>query len=173
MKIVDYLLMKSPSKGDGKMGEPSEQISTRRIVLSLIGLILGIFFSFLITGIEKTTGISASTSSDTTQTSTVQAQTTPVQTQTDTVQAQIKNEKSQTEPEKPQAKPGLLLPSLKDLFPLIIISLVICMLSYQGLYASLKLYNNEPTFLVLFVAFQYGFFWESIVKGASTFILHG
>lgn len=146
MKFADYLLMSSPDSmsGESKNVDPTSQISLRRIILSLAGLLLGIFFSFLITGIEKTTvpgnnqGTASGTMTEQFQTST-----------------------------SPHLKPQLVLPGLKDLFPLIIISLVICGLSYQGLYASLKLYNNEPAFLVLFVAFQYGFFWESVVRGVS------
>jgi hypothetical protein len=48
-----------------------------------------------------------------------------------------------------------------------IISMVICSLTYPGLYYSLRLYDNEPTWLVLFVSFQYGYFWRSIIEGVS------
>ena len=56
MKLKDYLLMNAPDSlsSDGKTGDSTGQISSRRIVLSLVGLLLGIFFSFLITGLEKT-----------------------------------------------------------------------------------------------------------------------
>jgi len=164
MKIADYLLMRSSvSEIDSeKSGDSSVQISGRRIVLSFIGLILGIFFSFLITGIEKTTA-QENGQETTKRITTEQSQASPEKTQSDTGQPQTKIEKSQSEP-------SLHLPGLNELFPLIVITLVICMLSYQGLYSSLKLYDNEPAFLLLFVAFQYGFFWESVVKGVGTII---
>ena len=51
-----------------------------------------------------------------------------------------------------------------------LISLAICGLTYQGLYFSLRLYANQPPFLILFVAFQYGYFWQSALKGASVVV---
>jgi hypothetical protein len=49
-----------------------------------------------------------------------------------------------------------------------LIALVICGLTYQGLYFSLRLYEGQPALLVWFAAFQYGYFWQSVVEGAHT-----
>jgi hypothetical protein len=57
--------------------------------------------------------------------------------------------------------------SLRRLLTVGLIALVICGITYQGLYFSLRLYQNEPAFLIIFVSFQYGFFWQSVVKGAA------
>jgi len=143
MKIVDYLLMKSP----GSTPDSPGQISSRRIILSIAGLILGIFFSFLITGIN---GIETPT----TQNPIPQTSENQIAAQTTTVKSDIK----------------ISFPDSKKLVILVIITLVIFMLTYSALYSNLKLYTNEPAFLVLFVSFQYGFFWQSVVKGGAALI---
>jgi len=144
MKILDYLLMKNP---DPMMIKEAGQIPTRRIVLSLVGLILGIFFSFLITGIN---GIKTS----------------PAQ--------KAGSEISKSEVIRPgnetSSKVKISFPETKELVSIGLITFVICMITYQGLYSSLKLYENEPAFLVIFISFQYGFFWQSLVKGGAALI---
>jgi hypothetical protein len=145
MKILDYLLMKSP---DSEIIRETGPIPTRRIVLSLAGLILGIFFSFLITGIN---GIKASP------------------TQKAVSEIGKSQEVTQSGTDKSD-KIKISFPESKELLSIGLITFVICMITYQGLYSSLKLYNNEPTFLVLFVSFQYGFFWQSVVKGGAALL---
>jgi hypothetical protein len=144
MKVLDYLLMKNP---DTNMIKESGQIPTRRIVLSLVGLILGIFFSFLITGIN---GIKSS----------------PVQKSGSSIS---KSELIQSANET-SSKVKISFPETKELVSIGLITFVICMITYQGLYSSLKLYENEPAFLVIFISFQYGFFWQSLVKGGAALL---
>jgi ABC-type antimicrobial peptide transport system permease subunit len=144
MKFVDYLLMRSP--GPNEIDSPG-RISTRRIILSLAGLILGIFFSFLITGI---TGTPTTTQTSHSETSTSQSAVQPTTGKSDNVR--------------------ISFPNAKELLSLGLITFVICMITYQGLYSSLKLYENEPAFLVVFVSFQYGFFWQSLVRGGAALL---
>lgn len=151
MKTTDYLLMKGGAEVSAA-NDPAGQISTRRIVLSFVGLLAGIFLSFLISGIEK-----------------IPAQ---ANTQGESITAPVENSRV-VDTQRKEGEPSevtISWPGLKEAVSLFIITLVICMLSYQSLYASLKLYSNEPTFLVLFVAFQYGFFWQSVVKGVGTIL---
>ena len=145
MKILDYLLMKSP---DSEIIREKEPIPTRRILLSLAGLIFGIFFSFLIAGIG---GIKASP------------------TQKAGSEISKTQEVMQTGIET-SAKVKISFPEAKELLTIGLITFVICMITYQGLYSSLKLYQNEPAFLVLFISFQYGFFWQSLVKGGAALL---
>ena len=51
-----------------------------------------------------------------------------------------------------------------------IVTLVVCMLSFPGLYQSLRLYRHEPALLLIFVAFQYGFFWQAALQGVSAVV---
>jgi hypothetical protein len=114
----------------------------------LAGLILGIFFSFLITGIS---GIKASP--------------------TQKPGSEISKSQEMTQPgidTSPKVK--ISFPETKELLSIGLITFVICMITYQGLYSSLKLYQNEPAFLVLFISFQYGFFWQSLVKGGAALL---
>jgi hypothetical protein len=144
MKILDYLLMKNP---DTNMIKETGPIPTRRIVLSLAGLIFGIFFSFLITGI---TGSAATNKSSAPEVSKIQTATKQNTDNSDKIK--------------------ISFPDAKELLSLGLITFVICMITYQGLYSSLKLYENEPAFLVIFVSFQYGFFWQSLVKGGAALL---
>ncbi len=142
MKILDYLLMKSP---DSEIIRETEPIPARRILLSLAGLIFGIFFSFLIAGIG---GIKASPSQK--------------------AGSEISKNQEVTQPGiETSSKVKITFPETKELLGIGLITFVICMITYQGLYSSLKLYQNEPAFLVLFISFQYGFFWQSLVKGGA------
>jgi hypothetical protein len=144
MKILDYLLMKNP---ETIMIKETGPIPTRRIVLSLAGLIFGIFFSFLITGITGSAVTNKNPGSEVSKS-----------------QATIKQNTDNSE------KAKISFPEAKELLSLGLITFVICMITYQGLYSSLKLYENEPAFLVVFVSFQYGFFWQSLVKGGAALL---
>ena len=136
--------MKNP---DTDMIREAGQVPTRRIVLSLVGLILGIFFSFLITGIN---GIKTS----------------PEQKAGSGI-----NKREVIQPgNETSSKIKISFPETKELVSIGLITFVICMITYQGLYSSLKLYENEPAFLVIFISFQYGFFWQSLVKGGAALI---
>lgn len=137
--------MKNPNP---EITRESGQISTRRILLSLAGLIFGIFFSFLITGISE---IKVS--------------------HTQKAGSEINKSQDVTPPVvsvSPKVK--ISFPDAKELLSIGLITFVICMITYQGLYSSLKLYQNEPAFLVLFISFQYGFFWQSLVKGGAALL---
>lgn len=159
MKITDYLLMKGTAEISTE-STSSGQIPARRIILSIAGLIAGIFISFLITGIEKSTAPAENLDA-----SMIVQTSLPAGNQTPVKAGEIQQKQDETKPEVTFTWPGL-----KKALTLLIISLVICGVSYQGLYSSLKLYVNEPAILVLFVAFQYGFFWQSVVKGVSTIL---
>lgn len=140
--VVDYLLMKLPTEHDPLRLQKSEasatrEVSTSRITISFIGILLGIFVSFVVTGLEK-----VSSDSETAQ--------------------QISTETH------PDIK--VKFPPMEDLASIGLVSLVICILSYQGLYAGLKMYRNEPWLLVFCFSFQYGFFWHSVIKGGSIII---
>ena len=144
MKIVDYLLMKSP---DSWLISETGQVTTRRITLSMAGLILGIFFSFLITGINEI-------KTPTTQNLTPETLKNQIASQSTSAKSEIK----------------ISFPDAKKLLSFGLITIVIFMLTYPALYSSLKLSGNEPAFLVVFVSFQYGFFWQSVVKEGAALI---
>lgn len=126
---------------------PAGKISPIRITLSIIGLLLGITASFVVTGIRPSTvnspGVQATAPSA--GDSTASANT------------------------PPKIDIDLSWPRIRSLG---LIALVICGLTYQGLYFSLRLYDQQPGFLILFVSFQYGYFWQSIVDGARTILTH-
>jgi len=145
MKLLNYLLMKSP---DSDIIRKTGPIPTRRILLSLAGLISGIFFSFLIAGIG---GIKASPT---------QKAGSEISKTQEVIQPLIDT----------SSKVRITFPEAKELLSIGLITFVICMITYQGLYSSLKLYQNEPAFLVLFISFQYGFFWQSLVKGGAALL---
>jgi hypothetical protein len=149
-KFVDYLLMKPPkefrfqdsSGGQINAPESTDQVPTRRIIYSVIGLILGIFLSFVLTGLQK---IPSSTPNNTTTTA-----------------AEVSNSSSDTIKFRPM--------SLQEVAVTLLLSLVICLLTYQGLYSSLRLHKNEPAWLIVVISFQYGFFWQSFVKGGALLV---
>jgi len=146
-RVFDYLLLRTPEEERGRLGgvAPSQKpkssgtivrrsaavpgrIPTDRIVLSLVGLFLGVLLSFVVTGLTPT--------------------------QTDATGAVVSQPKVQ------------LKLSLAEL----VVSVVIIGLTYSGLYQSLKLYRDNPTLLILFVSFQYGYFWQSLIKGGATLL---
>jgi hypothetical protein len=140
MTIADYFLMRTPPlRLAATKGAPPGQLSTVRIVISIVGLLFGIFLSFIVTGLDAHPKAPAQQSQVTA--SATSSQDTP----------------------RPQLTLDL---SWQRLLSVGLITLVICCLTYQGLYFSLRLYENEPAFLLFFIAFQYGYFWQSAVEGA-------
>jgi hypothetical protein len=144
VRFSDYLLMRTPSArlAAPKAATPG-QISAPRIAVSIFGLIAGIFLSFIVTGLDATPKEKPSASSPAADGKAV----------------------AQAPQEKPHPRLTVDL-SWQRLFGVGIVTLVICGLTYQGLYFSLRLYQNEPGILIFFVSFQYGYFWQSAVEGA-------
>jgi hypothetical protein len=150
-RIGSYLLMRTPAArmGDEKVkAAQADTIPTSRIVVSIIGLLIGIVASFFITGLEAYTTAKQISSN----TQVVSKSTAPVGEAT-----------GSSAPSGPQINPF----TWKRFWTACLISLVVCGLSYQALYFSLRLYQQEPGLLILFVSFQYGYFWQSALKGAS------
>lgn len=150
MKFVDYLSLRTPPSRMGAEEEPLPpgKVPTSRVILSLVGMLLGIIASFFVIGLvqEKASNVDA-----TQQTSAAQA--------------------GQSSAPVPSDVGKHLTPFTWQRFWIIsLISLVVCGLSYQGLYFSLRLYEGQPAFLILFVAFQYGYFWQSAVNGANVLL---
>ena len=147
-KFTDYLLFKTPfNKIENRMGEDQpEKVSGSRIAISLIGLLLGIFLSFFFTGFSKQSAVPSSNKTTTEQTSSP---------------GNVVNVNK-------TAEPDIVFISWNKLWKYALISFVICGLTFQGLYQNLKLYLKEPVLLTLFVAFQYGFFWQSVVNGGAS-----
>lgn len=147
MKFADYLLLRTPPSrmADSGTGAPPGQVPVRRVVLSIVGLLVGVVLSFVVTGIRPATGTPP----------------TPVPTTTGD---------AASTPATDSREPVVIDLSWNRFVRVFLISLVICGLTYQQLYFSLKLYQGEPTFLILFVSFQYGYFWQSIVQGASSLV---
>jgi len=150
MSVTDYLLLRTPPTQPARMGgkkrAPEGAVSGARIAISFLGIILGIVASFYVTGLR------AAGKPSTPAVSQAQGASTPNHPGT-----------SASSPEPSitgDFSPGRLL-------KVGLISLVICGISYQGLYFALRLYQNEPAFLIVFVAFQYGYFWQSVVKGVA------
>ncbi len=121
------------------------QVSGARIALSLIGMILGIVASFYVTGLRPPNSSSETLVS---QSQAVGTAGTP------TVRSPEPQVSSDFSPNR-LLKVGL-------------IALVLCGISYQGLYFSLRLYQHEPAWLILFISFQFGYFWQTVVKGVQT-----
>lgn len=146
MNPIDYFIMKTPLSRMGDQAAPPPPpapgtVPTGRIVLSLIGLLLGIIASFFVTGLGVQTQAKGS-SAGTTQQMPVTA----------------------TQAPAPQQQPEVHAFTPRRFLTVCLIALVICGLTYQGLYFSLRLYEGQPTFLILFVSFQYGYFWQSVVS---------
>lgn len=150
--LFHYFIMKTPEARMGEQVAPAPgtvlppaapgSVPATRIVLSLIGLLVGIVASFFITGLGVQTQTKGSTAGTTQQTTTTTAQASaPLQ-------------------QKPEVHPL----TLQHFLQVLLIAVVICGLTYQGLYFSLRLYEGQPTFLILFVSFQYGYFWQSVVS---------
>lgn len=147
MPILDYLLLRSPQArlGSIKQAAPGT-LSGARIALSFVGIVFGIVASFYVTGLGPAPPLNGQAS----------------------VQSTTKERATAGVPQDPP-KPEVTSDfSLSRLFRVGLISLVICGVTYQGLYFSLRLYQHEPAFLLIFVSFQYGYFWQSLVKGAAT-----
>lgn len=151
MSITDYLLMRTPEpRMGGRTRGIAGKVSGARIVLSFVGIILGIVTSFYVTGLRLAGG--------------------PAKPAVNQSQAVITTNQSVSAAQSPKAAMSSPEPKVTDDFSLRrllrvgLISLVICGISYQGLYFSLRLYQNEPAWLIIFVAFQYGYFWQSLVK---------
>jgi hypothetical protein len=153
MTVTDYFLLK-PGK-DRMSGDEAEKVPTGRILTSIAGLVIGIVASFFITMAGATTDIQKGGPANL-----------PAVTQT--------NPAPQAGGSMPNASAGVdqQLKSFtwSRFWTVFLISLAICGLTYQGLYFSLRLYANQPPFLILFVAFQYGYFWQSALKGASVVV---
>jgi hypothetical protein len=148
MSVKDYLVMRTPPArlGAGNESAPGT-VSKSRIALSFLGIILGIVASFYVTGLRPTT--TPATSSN----------------------GQAHQERATTGVAQDAQEPSVTKDfSLRRLGVVGLISLVICCLTYQGLYLSLRLYQYEPAFLIFFISFQYGYFWQSMVKGAAAFL---
>jgi hypothetical protein len=153
MAITDYLLLKP---GKARMsGDEGDKVPTGRILISIAGLIIGIVASFFITLAGAATDVQKGGPASP-----------PAVTQANTV-----SQVGQTTPNAGAGSEPQLKPFTWSRFGTVcLISLVICGLTYQGLYFSLRLYAKQPGFLILFVAFQYGYFWQSALKGASVLI---
>lgn len=154
MDVSSYLLLRTPSKvprlSEAPQLSQAGKVSGRRIALSLLGIVIGIVASFFVTGIRP-----ASSLSD-------QASITP-----GSIASLNGGEVGAGSPrllEEPIIQGDW---SLRRFLQVGLIALVICGLTYQGLYFSLRLYENEPAFLVVFVAFQYGYFWQSAIHVAG------
>lgn len=148
MSITDYLLMRTPPArmAAGNEAAPGK-VSKSRIALSFLGIILGIVASFYVTGLRPATTPGASPA------------------------GQSQQERTTSGMPQDAQQPSLANDfSLRRLLTVGLISLVICGLTYQGLYLSLRLYQHEPAFLIIFVSFQYGYFWQSVVKGAAAVV---
>ena len=150
-KVTDYLLLRAPSgarmAAKKKKGAAPGKISGARIAFSFIGIILGIILSFFITGLAAGSTGKPATQPPADVTSRPASPTASPETPKPSIEPKVSDDLSW----RRFLKVGL-------------ISLVICGLSYQGLYNSLRLYQNEPAWLILIIAFQYGYFWQSIVK---------
>lgn len=153
-KVMNYLLMRTP---DERLGDEEEKqraepgkIPGSRIIVSIIGLLIGIIASFFVTGLQTYSAVKQVSSG------------TQIVSKSESPSGEG-NVKSATASE-PQINPF----TWRRFWAVFLISLVVCGLSYQGLYFSLRLYQQEPGLLILFVSFQYGYFWQSALQGAST-----
>jgi hypothetical protein len=137
--------------GDEARGAEPGKVPNSRILISLLGLILGVVASFFFTGLGARTDIQKGV-----------AQKIPPAGQVSQASQPSPNPSSAPDTET-QIKPF----TWQRFWTVCLISLVICGISYQGLYFALRLYQGEHWVLILCVAFQYGYFWQSVVKGAS------
>src|SRR4051812_31660030 len=151
MDLASYLLIRTPTQpprlSKGKTDAQPGKVSPHRIALSLVGIILGIVASFFVTGIRPASSPSDPSSNRSTATSSSEEISHSVGSSTE-------------RPAQPVIQGDW---SMKRFLQVGLISLVVCGLTYQGLYFSLRLYQHEPAWLLLFVSFQYGYFWQSAV----------
>jgi len=156
MSLIDYLLIRTPDvermgKQKSTGGTPGT-ISGPRIAFSFVGILLGIVASFYVSGLQLAKA--PHPPSDASQSS------------------QVVNQSANPSPSVVPASQTSPAPALATDFSLQrfmkvgLISAVICLLTYQGLYFSLRVYKNEPAWLILVVSFQYGYFWQSVVNAA-------
>lgn len=156
MSLIDYLLIRTPDvermgKQKSKRGAPG-RISGPRIAFSFVGILLGIVASFYVSGLQLVKA--SNPPSDASQAS-------QVMNQSANPSASMISS-SQTSPAPRLASDF----SLRRFLKIVLISAVICLLTYQGLYFSLRVYQNEPAWLIIVVSFQYGYFWQSVVNSA-------
>jgi len=153
-KVTNYLLMRTPDERMGdeeeKKGAEPGKTSGWRIGVSILGLLIGIIASFFVTGLQTYSAAKQVSSG------------TQIISKSESPSSEG-NAKSATASE-PQINPF----TWKRFWTVFLISLVVCGLSYQALYFSLRLYQREPGLLILFISFQYGYFWQSALQGAST-----
>lgn len=147
-RFLDYLLLRTPKEivregVEVRRAEPG-QVSTSRLALALGGLLLGIAASFLVSGIASAPG-------NADQDSTV------------VERSAVTGERASGDSLPSGEGPKVIWPRRGDWARLAVITFVICMLTFPALYQSLRLYRDEPSLLVLFVAFQHGFFWQSVI----------
>jgi uncharacterized membrane protein YbhN (UPF0104 family) len=153
VKLLDYLLIRTPAArmSEAVGGAEPSKVPTSRIVISLFGLILGVAASFFFTGLGARTDIQKGA-----------AKNPPAVSQVGQASQPAGSASRAPDPD-PQIKPF----TWQRFGTVCLISLVICGISYQGLYFALRLYQGEHAVLIFFVAFQYGYFWQSVVKGAT------
>lgn len=169
MKVLDYLLMRTPNAEAaparlGKSQKPRQSVINQRppakpgkvpgdrVVLSIVGLFFGILVSFYVTGLAEM-HIQQANGKESAIGHTQDTSMSSLSAEASGVELQI---------EGPFA--------WKRLLSQVAIAFVVCMLTYQQLYFSLALYKRAPTFLILFVSFQYGFFWQAVIKGGATLL---
>ena len=148
MKLSDYFLLRTPEArmgpGRGKAAEPGK-VPPLRVALSFAGIVAGIVASFYVTGLK----LNASTP------------TAP--------SAQIATPGVNASATPPQANPQIETDT-RPFWKIFVIALVICFLTYPGLYFTLHLYANQALFLVFLISFQYGYFWQSAVEGGRALL---
>ena len=151
MKLTDYLLLRTPEvrmEGrKGKLPEPGK-VPPLRVAVSFAGIIVGIVASFYITGLK------------------------PLSPPADAVPSAQVNATDQAKlpASGPPSNPQIATDPSRPFWKVFVISLVICALTYPGLYFTLHLYSNQAVFLVLLVSFQYGYFWQSAVEGGRVLL---
>lgn len=155
MSFFDYLLLRTPPTRMGaKKRAAIGSVSGARIGLSFLGIVLGIVASFYVTDINAVPTSDRSTPNEAQQLNTSNQAGLPTRS---------------TQPAASPSEPKISNDfSWRRFLKVGLISLVICGLTYQGLYFSLRLYQNEPAWLILFISFQYGYFWQSVVKAVAT-----
>lgn len=147
-KLLDYFLLRTPEarmgSGQGEVAVPGK-VPPLRVTLSFAGIIVGIVASFYVTGLNLQSA----------------AQPTP--------SAQVATHDANAMPTPSHANPQIQADS-RPFWKIFVIALVICFLTYPGLYFTLHLYANQAVFLVFIISFQYGYFWQSAVEGGRALL---